>query len=284
MHRDIVFIADAFEEDIAGGGEINNSEVIQQLEARGYKVYCIHSHKVTPKFVKNNKHSFFILGNFVLMSPPSMREVTNTDYLIYEHDHKYLKSRNPAIYADYLAPKQEVINLELYRQAKAVLCQSKFHKDIVFKNTGLNNLISLGGNLWSNESLEHMSNLSRTQKCDRYSILDSGIRHKGTREACMFCQHKGYEFELVKDRDYFTFLSKLGANSNFVFFPQTPETLSRVVVEARMMGLKIISNDNIGATKEEWFRLKGEKLIDYMFEKKAEIMNTITGIIDNKLC
>ena len=53
----------------------------------------------------------------------------------------------------------------------------------------------------------------------------------------------------------------MGQNKTFVFFPKTPETLSRVVVEARMMGMSVIVNRMIGATREPWYKLKGDSLI-----------------------
>ena len=65
-----------------------------------------------------------------------------------------------------------------------------------------------------------------------------------------------------------------------VFFPKTPETLSRVVVEVRMLGLKTITNKKIGAVHEPWFELKGIPLINFMKDKKIEIKNQILEIVN----
>ena len=62
--------------------------------------------------------------------------------------------------------------------------------------------------------------------------------------------------------------------------PLSPETLSRVVVEARMMNMAVVSNKNVGATYEPWFKLKGEKLIDYMTTKREEICDKILEAIN----
>ena len=43
---------------------------------------------------------------------------------------------------------------------------------------------------------------------------------------------------------------------------------------------KIISNNNIGATKEEWFKLRGEELIDYMVDKRTEISDKILSYVE----
>ena len=68
---------------------------------------------------------------------------------------------------------------------------------------------------------------------------------------------------------------RLGSNTGFVFFPKTPETLSRIVVEARMMGLKVVTNGLVGATKENWFKYKGSELIDIMRAKRQQIPNIV---------
>ena len=44
--------------------------------------------------------------------------------------------------------------------------------------------------------------------------------------------------------------------------------------------IKVISNNNIGATKEEWFKLRGEELIDFMIEKRTEISDKILSYVE----
>ena len=60
-----------------------------------------------------------------------------------------------------------------------------------------------------------------------------------------------------------------------IFFPKTPETLSRIVVEARMMGMSVVTNNLVGVTKEDWFSLKGAELIEVMKEKRESITSTV---------
>ena len=71
----------------------------------------------------------------------------------------------------------------------------------------------------------------------------------------------------------------MGSHKTFVFFPKTPETLSRVVVEARMMGMGVIVNKMIGATREPWYQQKGLELIETIREKRQDIKNTIIGAL-----
>ena len=50
------------------------------------------------------------------MSQEVKDEFSKGDYkfIIYEHDHKYLRSRNPAQYVNYQAPQSEIVNKQFY--------------------------------------------------------------------------------------------------------------------------------------------------------------------------
>ena len=117
-------------------------------------------------------------------------------------------------------------------------------------------------------------------KRDAYSILESSIPHKNTMEATFYCTKKGLPYTLISSPEYKEFLSLLSANDKFLFLPKTPETLSRVVVEARMMGMKTIVNKNIGAAYEPWFALKGDKLIEYMAQQRIDIPAKVLEVLN----
>lgn len=273
-----VFIADFFVNQVLGGGEINNEELINILKEKGHKVKSVNSRFVTLNFLEEHKHYNFIVANFAQLSEVAKAGLLEKKYIIYEHDHKYLRDRNPALFDNFLAPKEEIVNYEFYKAAKAIFCQSSFHENIVKRNLNLKNITSLGGNLWSKESLDLMKGISQNKKSKRCSILKSNIGHKNTSAAIKFCQAKNLDYELIEDANYHNFLKKLGANDKFVFFPGTPETLSRVVVEARMMGCSAITNNLIGATKEPWFEKKGTALIKIIREKRKEIPQRVVEV------
>ena len=275
----LVFIADFFVDEILGGGELNNDELIKIFKQRGHEVISAKSASVNTDFIESNKESHFIVANFIMLSDACKRALENKSYIIYEHDHKYLANRNPAYCKGFKCPENKIINRDFYKNAKAVLCQSQFHNDIVKQNLNIDNIVNLGGNLWPIESLVKMREITKKEKKDRCSILDSNISHKNTAGSIQFCKTKEYEYELVKSRSYYEFLEKLGANNKFCFFPKTPETLSRVVVEARMMNMGVYINKLIGAATEPWFSLKGTELIDIIEDKRSEIPAKIELIL-----
>lgn len=278
----IVYVADFFASQVLGGGELNDQELLRLLKSEGYNIYKYNSSRVTKEILENHKNDFFIVSNFVQLRWEHREWLTyNADYIIYEHDHKYLTTRNPALYEGFKAPARDLRNYFFYKSAKKIICQSDFHKNIVSKNLQLNNIISVGGNLWSEDTLEKLSKFCEKEKAPTTAILDSNIPHKNTHKTVMYCKKKEIEYKLVGDKNYLSFLDKLSENQKFVFFPSTPETLSRVVCEARMMGMSVATNNLVGATQEEWFKLKGTELIAHMREKKNCIKKIITNEINS---
>ena len=273
----IIFIADYFTHQILGGGELNNEELIELLKIHN-SVNTINSNNVTVDYLQNNRENKFIIANFAILGHLEKDYITeHLNYIIYEHDHKYLVTRNPADYPNFKAPKEQIINYNFYKNAKAVLCQSSFHKDIVYKNLKLDNIVSVGGNLWSEKTLQMLEECSLKKKQDVCSIMDSPISHKNTAKTIAYCKYKEMPYELIKSADYHTFLDKLSNNDKLAFFPETPETLSRIVVECRMMGMNTITNKTIGAIGEGWFDLKGLHLIGAMREKRKTIVTMVLG-------
>ena len=280
----VVFIADYFSNEIVGGGELNNRYLCDMLVERGYEVEEVKSVNVTLDFLKKNKEKCFIVANFVELSPASLEYLTKCRYIIYEHDHKYLRNRNPATFPNYTAPSSQIVNREFYRNALGVFCQSKFHSEILFKNLHIDNIKNLSGNIWSDEVLDFIEGLSVVEKDDSFSIVRSDIGHKNTFGAVKYCEGNNYDYVLISDRDYFSFLKKMSRQGKFVFIPQTPETLSRVVVEARMMGIEVHTGSNVGASSEDWFHLSGKELIDEMRKRKEDIVDAIEETFRENKC
>ena len=281
MTKKIIFVADFFANQISGGGELNNDEFIKIALLRGIDIRPVKSEIVTVEFLRQNKDHIFVIANFINLNSNSISYLIdeNLNYSIYEHDHKYLTTRDPSGFVDYIAPKEYLCNLDFYKNAKAVFCQSSLHKRVVKQNLKTNNIHSLGGNLWDLSTLDLLEGISNNTKKDRIAIWDSFNPIKNTSQAVAYCRLKGFEYDLIGNLPYNSFLKKLGENGTFLFMPETLETLCRVVVEARMMNMRTITNGKIGASSEDWYSLKGKELIDEMRNKRETITTKILGEI-----
>lgn len=272
--NDILFIADLFAHQINGGGELSNQVLIEKLERLGNKITIINSHLLTQELL--DKHSRIIVANFANLSDKMKKSISeNKRYIIYEYDYKFLRSRDPSEFKNYLAPNDKIINRSFYERAKAVLCQTDFHVEIIKKNLNINNVFNLSGNLWSESHLETLTRMAKYPKKDVHAIMDSPISHKGTQSAVFYCERLGLKYELIESQNPKEFLEKLGQYEKLVFFPKTPETFSRIVAEARMMGMTTITTKNIGVIHEEWFSKKGLDLIEIIRYRQEEIINIV---------
>lgn len=278
----IIFIADFFVEQVNGGGELANEEVIKHLLSKDIHVEKKNSHEVTEEYLLENTDKFFIVANFVNLQSNLLPLFENLNYVIYEHDHKYVNTRNPSVFKNHLAPYESLINESFYKTAKAVLCQSKIHSEVVAKNLLLNNVVSLGCSLWSQKTLDHIESVLGNTKNKKTVVVKSPNKIKGTYEAKRYCEKNDIDYEAIGSPDYYTFLNQLSQSESLVFFPTTLESFCRLAVEARMLGCKLITNENIGATSEEWFGKKGQDLINFIRGKQSSVLQTFIDVFENK--
>lgn len=257
---------------IIGGAEINDG-VLLDLLSKKYQIEPRQSYFVT--FEDIEECDFVIVSNFSRLSDLNKKRVMKKNYMIYEHDHKYLVDRTPKRYPNFIAPKEHIVNLDFYTNAKSVFVQSSFHENIMYVNTELENLYNISGNLWSDESFSIIEKFKKNNKKECYSIMDSVIAYKNTTGAVEYAKNKSINYELIKDIDYVKFLEKISVNEGLIFLPIGPETLSRIVVEARMMGVKVICNNKVGASREKWFRDSPDEIITEMKNVRDRVITKI---------
>jgi hypothetical protein len=274
MERDmkkIVYVSDFFYPELLGGAEQSDHELLNILKEEN-DVLTFKSSNLKIQDIKNNKGCLWIISNYINIGTLLKEIIENIDdFTVWEHDHKYLANRDPSPYDDYIAPKDQLVNVELYQNAKYIVVQSNLHNEIINKNLDNINTFVVGGNLWTEDLLDKIESLSDPPKNGIASIMVSNIKHKNTAGAIKYCQYVERDYELISTVAPEMFFEMISKNEYFVFLPKTVETLSRIVVEAKMLGCKVITNNKIGATSEDWFKdLSGQDLIDYMRNEKKE--------------
>jgi hypothetical protein len=123
--------------------------------------------------------------------------------------------------------------------------------------------------------LDAISSLSKNTKQERCSVMSSPIEHKNTKDAILYCKVKDLDYRLINPCTYDQFISELSKNDTLVFFPKTLETLCRVVVEAKMLGCKVITNNNVSALEEDWFQLESDEIISKAKKMREDIPNMV---------
>lgn len=279
----VIFISDYFLNEILGGAEKNNDAFINRA-LKYINIEKIKSSLVNEEYILNNINSFFIIANFFQLSENvKLILQQKCKYIIYEHDHKYVSTNNPASFEDFFVPDEHIINLNFYSKAKAVLCQSKLHSEILYKNTLLSNIINLAGNIWDFHDLKILKNNINNNKNIKFGIYETNNKNKGLSNAINYCLENNLSYTLIKHQQYDSFIKNLSCVDSLVFFPQWVETYSRLAIEARILNCKLITNDLIGAASEDYFCLKGIKLFEYIEKNSEHIVKKVLSIINNDI-
>ena len=260
----IIFVADFFYGDFTGGAELNDYSLIQRFEALGHKIERVYCRDATPAFLEANRTANFIVGNFVTMHPTGREYFAeNLNYIIYEHDHKYLKTRNPIYYKDFIAPSEDLANQKFYKNAKAVVCLTQLAVDVMKSNTGLENISKIGASVWTDSDLDYIIGLSSAEKNNLFAIMDSDNPIKKRQKCIDFCESRQVPYELIGDKNHRKFLEKLSKYKGLAFMTGHLETCCRLVVEAKMLNCQVVTQKRlIGAASEDWFTLDGIELIE----------------------
>lgn len=268
----IFFIADYFSDDLIGGGEMDDDVLIDHLQ-KSREVEKVYSADFANSGIKKDDH--LIIGNFVQLNEYYQNWVAdNCQYIIFEHDFKFLKSRDPSTYKNFKAPKSEITNEKFYNNAKCVVCHSNLQSEILSKNLPNVKVKNIHCALWPQEQLNFLS-LQRpfNDRNGKVAILDSNNPIKQTAKSVEFCKEKNLDFKLLPQMEWESLMERLVEFSLFCFFPKVVESFSRTVTEAKMLGLGVITSPKkLGAASESLFNQSGHELIETISEATREAL------------
>jgi len=255
----VALLQDLFDYEIVGGAEKNDSVLLSYLSTN-HNVDPVHTYKIKDSL---EQYDFFVVSNFIAL-PEEVKQhlIAQKNYIIYEHDHKYVSNRNPGAFPNFKIPNRNIINRDFYANAKKVFVLSDVCKQVIEQNLEINNTINIGCSLWSDKCLEIIKNArENSTKHHEYGLLNSGNSIKGTEPAMNFCKAKGINPALINSPIYSDFIGQLAMCENFIFFPQVLETFSRVCVEAKMLNCNVLTTPKlVGFFSEQYSSLKGDEL------------------------
>ena len=276
--KKIVFISDFYVHDLNGGGESNDFNLIKFLGVN----HDVHGYKSNHVSIDNLKEAdTIIVSNFVLLPDPVKQFlIDHCSYIIYEHDHKYVKTRDPSKFKDFVIPEPSLVNQKFYENSKKTVVLSKICKDVLNKNLPRVDVANIGCSLWSEEKFKLLKQLCKTPKQDKVCIMQSNNPTKNFPQTLDFCKRNKINCEPITSPDPLQFLTLMSQYKTFLFIPSVLETFSRICAEAKMMNLEVMTNKKmIGFFSEESSSLQGLELIEKMEEKNNEAFAMFAGLM-----
>jgi len=112
---------------------------------------------------------------------------------------------------------------------------------------------------------------SHVKTTKTYAIVDGNggwhSKAKGVKEAIFWARQNNIPFEVIKESNYQNFIERLSRYHGLIFLPQIHDTCPRVTIEAKLMGLNLITNENVQHQTEGWFKLEAEDLANYLLDR-----------------
>lgn len=270
-----ILISDFTTKEAPHGG----SEWVNQVLIDKFNLEFQYSQQVT----SFNVNDFYIISNVSLMRPDLVSQISSLNYIIIENDYKICHSRHPWRWENSIIPLNERINYDMYANAKAVFVQTNDHLNVYKANDVKGNFINLHTSIWADEDLLLLEKLLKenTVKNGRTAIYDTNNWIKNTNGAIEFCKSNNLEYDLIPNNEKREdFLSGIAKSSNLVFYPIARETFCRLVVEAKCLGLNVITPKNYGASLEGWFdAMSGQDLIDFLRMQTENNINKISKFL-----
>lgn len=259
-----------------GGSEWVNQVLIDKF---GYEFW--YSNQITAF----DKDAFYIISNISLMHPLLVKQIPSLNYVIMEHDYKICASRHPWRWPESIIPKNERINYDLYENAKAVFVQTNDHLRVYKINDVKANFVNLHASIWDENDLQMLEKMleNHKDKNGKYGIYATNNWIKNTEGAIKYCSENNLQYELIPNKDKREdFLEHLSQCSHLVFYPIARETFCRLVVEAKCMGVDVITTKNYGASLEGWFDFNGKDLIDFLRMQTNDNLEKIKKYVNNE--
>jgi len=276
--KKIVFIADFYSEELPGGGESNDLNLIKFLGGNN-DVHCYKSKDISVNIL--NSADSVIVSNFVMLSG-NIKDylINNKKYIIYEHDHKYVSTRDPSEFFNFEIPEQNIINKRFYESSYCTVVLSKVCKEVLKNTLPDVRVENIGCSLWSEEKFTLLEELSTIDKNGKTCIMASDNPTKNYHTAVTYCMRKDIQFEPIANKDQEEFLKTMATYSTLVFVPKVLETFSRLCAEAKMMNLKVMTNKKlIGFYSEECVNLSGLELIEELRKRNKSALKLFEELL-----
>jgi len=290
---DVIFIADMFREEYAGGGELTTDALLQSAP---YKTHCIKSSDLTQQQIQQGAQKTWVFFNFRGMDHNLIPFIVqNLHYFVVEYDYKFCQYRSLELHKretgnDCDCHQQQVgkIISAFYTASEHTFYMSEKQKSIYTERFPfLTDGSSVLSSVFDVKDLEQISKLCNSRKeigdNGKWAIVDGNSWIKGIDESKQHLDDQGETYEVLGGLSYSDLLTKLSEFKGLVSEPLGHDTCPRLVIEAKLLGLELKLNENVQHSSEEWFDNEKDEIEIYILEGHNRFWNKITNHIERKI-
>jgi hypothetical protein len=273
MEKQIIFVADLFAEQYAGGAELTSDALI---EASPTLVKKVHAKNLTVEFLQQNVDAFWIFGNFSSINWSLIPVIAaNLRYAVLEYDYKFCLHRSIEKHKHETGQECDCHKRQLgqmvagfYQAADAIFWMSEQQRARYterFPNLLGHRNSHVLSSVFDSRFFEKIEQLkSKTTDRSGWIVLGSQSWIKGYEDAVKWCEDNGKKFQSYWDVPYEELLDVMSRSEGFVYLPRGGDTCPRMVIEAKLLGCEVVTNDNVQHAAEKWWNANPDDVCDYL--------------------
>lgn len=226
------------------------------------------------------KDRFFIFGNITHFSKNSLDAIIhcmeNFAFIKIEFDYGYCSSRGRIPHQILQNEKCNCPNnhlRDLYSliasKATHIFYMSEAQKSIHSLDLDLEDSSrqSVLSSCFSKENLLTFKKLKDKKKNDNYAIIDGNggwhTQAKGIKQSIEYAEANNLKYDLIKTKTHSEMLEKLSSYKGLISMPIIEDTCPRITLEARYMGLEVLTNENSQHISEDWWKSSDKEAFSF---------------------
>lgn len=291
MTNKIIFVADLFSENYAGGAELTTDALIQKSP---FEITKLHANSITMETLNKFSDCVWVFGNFSSIDfnlIPAI--VANLHYVILEYDYKFCSYRSIEKHKistgkDCDCHDQDIgkIVSAFYYAADHVFWMSTGQRDrylerFPFLEEKKSTILSSVFNEDFFEKINQIKSEQGSNPRKDWIVLGSKSWIKGTEDAIEWCNKNSKTFNSVWDVPYDQMLDIFSKAEGFVYLPRGGDTCPRMVIEAKLLGCTVITNDNVQHANEDWYNAASDTVCSYLRDRPDVFWGVVGKIAQN---
>jgi glycosyltransferase involved in cell wall biosynthesis len=293
---DVIFVSDYFRDEYAGGAELTTDALFQSSPV---KTFLLKSNEVTEDIISHGMQKLWVFFNFTQINYQLLPAiVANCHYHVVEYDYKFCRYRSIEKHKADTGEECDCHNSQHGMLTSAFLAgaehvfwmsknQHRIYQDrfpfLDDKNT------SVLSSVFDVKDMEFIENLRKAREenpksvKDKFIILNSSSWIKGVDDTQRYLEDNQIDFKLVSGLSYYDMLRELSEHKGIAFMPLGGDTCPRFVIEAKLLGLNTILNENVQHTQEAWWEGDIDTIETYLLDGHNRFWDKITGFYQRTL-
>ena len=297
QESDVIFVADMFLEDYGGGAE-RTTEALFKLAP--HKTHKLKSNEVTQELIHQGASKYWVFFNYRGIDHNLIPLiVANCNYAIVEYDYKFCQYRSTDLHKRETGKDCDCHDKQLGKIISAFLHgsehifwmsqkQSKiYHERFPFLKDNNQTVLS---SIFSVEDLEYIERLRNSRKSNGWSknhwaVIDGNSWIKGVDESIKLINKTFPEssVEVIGGLPYYDLLRSLSEFHGLSFHPLGGDTCPRTVIEAKLLGLDLLINENVQHKNEDWFSDDLDEIELYLLSRPKIFWDLITSFLQRDI-